>query len=780
MKTIILSFLIAHFAFLISQWGVAQIIHIPANQPTIQAGIDAATDGDTVLVADGTYLENISFQGKAITVASQFLMDGDTNHINNTVIDGSQPANPDTASVVRFCNGEDTTSIICGFTITGGEGSPEPSFGATVGGGIYCYEAGAKIIHNKIHANNVTDLLYAFGGGIASLKDDVHNWTVIEHNTIWDNHSATTNYFATGGAIEMWGDARICHNIIEGNSCTSAQGIAMGGGIYIEAIVANQPDTLYCHGNNIRNNSVAGNGPTDSGGLFAAYLEAFITSNIFSYNSVSSPDEARGAGMTGWYSNMYISDNEFSHNTLEGFHTDGAGIYLYHPKVLEFINNTVNYNTVVADSIWWGAGMMCESPVNLLKLIDNEFSNNSGPVAPIGAGGGLCILDALDVPVIVEGNRFSHNIAYNGGGLFMKWVYNAAVYNNTFFGNETFRGGGLSLHNPVMGRISHLTDQPVIINNSFRDNSASNDGGGLRFSGDDHAPEIYNCIFWENTAPSGRDIRNWCTLPVTVSYCDLNTNYIGGNWNGENNIDADPLFTDDLCHIGALSLCRDTGYQSFLSPLSDLDMEPRPDPVYGLIDIGADEFYDVPQAPEALYPEDIGEDYFVAQWTSSLWALGYSLDVAFDEGFDSLVPGYDNLTLGKDTFALVSGLTPYVYYFRVRAYNALWTSQNSNTIQVLGVGIEADAVQSSEFRVLSYPNPFTDHSTIQFTLPEPGEVTLKLYDLTGREVRSLVSGHREKGEHRVMLNGSELNTGMYILRGNAGERVIMQKLIIMR
>ncbi len=80
----------------------------------------------------------------------------------------------------------------------------------------------------------------------------------------------------------------------------------------------------------------------------------------------------------------------------------------------------------------------------------------------------------------------------------------------------------------------------------------------------------------------------------------------------------------------------------------------------------------------------------------------------------------------------------------------------------------------------NYPNPFNPTTTISFNLPSRTYVTLKVYDVLGREVASLVDGYQSIGSHQVTFDGSRLPSGTYFYRLQAGSKVETKKLVLVK
>ena len=156
-NTLLFMVLAAGLSFLLCAGAAADIIYVNGEtgsddndgpspdmaKSTIQAGIDAALDGETVFVADGTYMgegnRDIDFCGKAITVRSE-------HGAESCIIDcgGSEE---EYHRGFCFHSGEDPKSILDGFTIKNGYYRD--------GGGIYCDSGSSPIIENNIISNNL-------------------------------------------------------------------------------------------------------------------------------------------------------------------------------------------------------------------------------------------------------------------------------------------------------------------------------------------------------------------------------------------------------------------------------------------------------------------------------------------------------------------------------------------------------------------------------------------------------------------------------------------------
>jgi hypothetical protein len=241
----------------------ALIINIPDDQPTIQAGIDVAVDGDTILVQPGTYVENINYNGKNITVASLFLTTQDTTYISQTLIDGNQDG-----SVVTFESGEDSTAVLTGLTITNGE--------SDCGGGVLLYYSDAKIKNNIIIQNLVTPAMWpstSYGGGICIS----HGAPKISKNQISNNvaYASGLEVGATGGGIYIFrSNTLISNNLICGNSALSNSCWATGG-------IETQTYTNDIYIPIIQNNTIAFN----QGRGLRIIKNAITKNNIISENS---------------------------------------------------------------------------------------------------------------------------------------------------------------------------------------------------------------------------------------------------------------------------------------------------------------------------------------------------------------------------------------------------------------------------------------------------------------------------------------------------------------
>jgi len=350
-----------------STWSsvLSDTLHVPADYPTIQAAIDAATNGDVVLVAEDTYYENINFKGKAITVASHFLIDDDSTHIENTVIEGSQPLYPDSASVVSFISGEDTTSVLCGFTITGGTGTVGQA-PTRAGGGIVVYESGATICNNIIEYNSL-DSTNAFGGGIYVGYNN--NIAIVKNNIIRNNSVVGT--YPNGGGIAL-----------------------------------NYSGLTYILSNKIIDNEAIG---TNAGGggidLLVSLDKLIIENNYIKGNSATQTNQYGGGGIDiyNWGAPVLVSNNVIVENTSS---YKGGGIFVNYSANASFKTTTITMsleysqhipllvnNTIFNNSAYNGGGIHCEgSTPNVMNSIIWGNTSTSG-----GQIGGTATVEYSDV-----------------------------------------------------------------------------------------------------------------------------------------------------------------------------------------------------------------------------------------------------------------------------------------------------------------------------------------------------------------------------------------------
>jgi len=362
----------------------AAIINIPANQPTIQVGINVAVDGDTVLVQPGTYVENINCNGKEITVASLFLTTQDTTYISQTIIDGNQ-----TGNVIRFENMENNNTVLTGFTITNGLSQDQGggircnhtspildhlkiinNHSETTAGGVYCNYS-FPIISNTIIFNNYS---HGSGGGIACYYSSPTLSNVkISYNEMYGNH---------GAGIACYDDSNPTLTNVE---ISHNSGCSYGGGLYClddscpqlyDVVIANN-SAYFCGGGISTNRNsnlylenvlITGNYCGDrGGGIHISDDSHHVLTNVVIQNNTAL-DKGGGIICNG---QLDLTNVTISHNNAY----EGGGMYVD--------SHNVNFDAVDRCNIYcnyaYFGSDLCGSyynPVNINVIVDTFTVQN--------------------------------------------------------------------------------------------------------------------------------------------------------------------------------------------------------------------------------------------------------------------------------------------------------------------------------------------------------------------------------------------------------------------
>lgn len=342
-------------------------IHVPSDQPTIQAAISAASDGDTVLVAPGTYVENIDFMGKAITVTS-------SGGASVTTIDGGQ-----NGIVVSFANNETRTSVIKGFTITD-DAPPLPTQVTFHTDGIFVGGANPTITNNIITNNRGYGIEVNFGSAYISGN------TITGTNTASDpsqdfgcDYDDGDGIFIEGTPNSITDPPVVDHNTIERNL-----GHCEGGGI---GLFAAPPSTIISN-NVIANNQSLGYG----GGVYVVNGSASLYQNLI-YNNVSGVagggvylgGEGSGGPLNEFVTNNTIYGNAINLNlNVEDAWVDGSQVALpNYVSQLGFFNNLIIADDSYSAIACWPAYQYLSSAPPV--VLNSDVTNAGGP-----AFGGWC------------------------------------------------------------------------------------------------------------------------------------------------------------------------------------------------------------------------------------------------------------------------------------------------------------------------------------------------------------------------------------------------------
>ncbi|KAA3615242.1 MAG: T9SS C-terminal target domain-containing protein [Calditrichaeota bacterium] len=744
MKVLKLCLLFVHLSTISS---MANIINVSTDSLTIQSAIDLAKTGDTVLVHPGNYQENVNFNGKQIVVGSLFITTRLNRYIYETKISGNN-----SGTVITFDNGEDSTSVLSGFTISNGRND--------YGAGIYILNSSPNLDNLIISQNNAT----RYGGGIYCFGSSpvLENLKVFENSTIFK-----------GGGIYLNESYPIFKNVTIINNISNDQG---GGIFHKKSQPVFKPEyksTIYL------NHAKYGSD------LYLESSDSCIV-NIDTF-TVSSPTE------------------------YQVFPVDKYILNIEHPKI-EQVNSDLYVSPMGNDN---NSGLLKNEPLKTLYIALIKINTDSlnqrqifldegtyspktnGEIFPVKLKSDLFLKGKVDTLTIIDAdssssvmfcynikNAFIDNITLQNGSGYAGGLYctksEISLSNILIQNNTGVSGGGIFCYDGsklkfVSGTIKENVCPPGVGGGVFVSHShinftnvdiidnSSGQGSGIFYLYDDDSKLINVNI-----------LRNKASNTGGAIYCDNSDPYFYGV----------SVINNSARFVGGVK-CTNNSNPKFVN--STFYQNTAEDLYYGFIDLHSNS--------DLFMLNSIIWNNTPSLITSSEYAARNTMTVAFSdiEGDQSafFVRNGDTLNwlegnisqnplliendigqvqLMQNSPCIDSG-TNFFLWEEDTLINLL--SSEYNSIAPDMGAIESDFASrlldvisySFDYKVnQNYPNPFNPETFISYQIPIKTKVELSIYNILGQKIKTLVNQKQSAGKHKIKFDASGLSSGVYFYK----------------
>ena len=475
-------------------------------------------------------------------------------------------------------------------------------------------------------------------------------------------------------------------------------------------------------------------------------------------------------GLSFVLNNSIIINNSISGGTLR----NGGGIYLSDNTNAVLTNCTIENNSISVsnsnnNSTGRGGGIYAGGnlTMNYCHISLNSISTSTSWVyqrTGTSIGGGIYGNSELELNnCTIDSNFVSVTSGYygtsRGGGIYSNGIlffYNSIISYNSVSGSVS------SLSRGGSGIYCSISD----FNNST---VAYNYYEGIRVASD--SATVQNSIIWEN------DLSQ-ISGTAHVIFSDVQ-----GGYSGTGNINLNPIF-ESLTSLKIVpgSPCIDAGdpntiYNDICFPPSlgternDMGAHGGPG-ACGWLDLIIP--VELTSFTSVLVNGDVKLNWSTATETNN---QGFEIQRRNEESeYQKIgyVPGNGTTTQVQNYSYVDSKVANDNYFYRLKQIDFDGTIEYSNEIAVnVTIPLEFALEQN-------YPNPFNPTTKIKYQLPKAGFVTLKVYDVLGEEIVTLVNEEKQTGNYEVNFDAKNLSSGIYFYKLQAGDFVETRKMVVLR